>query len=731
MRFATKPMVATLAGVLWCQGWDLQAADSPAVRAEAVQKPKTNAQGSAHWAFQPVREPAVPEVKNRDWARNPIDCFILSRLEQEGLAPSPPADRRTLIRRATFDLLGLPPTPEEVAAFVRDRSPAAFERVVEQLLASPRYGERWGRHWLDVARYADTAGDSSDYPIPQAFLYRNYIIQSFNADKPYDLFVREQIAGDLMPAENEAQKAERIVATGFIALSRRFSVAPEHAHHLTIEDTIDTLGRSILGLTLSCARCHDHKHDPVPTQDYYGLYGIFSSTRYPYAGSETKQEQKDLVPLMPQNEIDSQLKAYRAALAAAEEEVTQLETRLKAALEAARGADGENPPSAGASPAGPGPRELNNQWIAAKKKHEELLDNPPPVRLAFAVAEGKPANAKVQLRGEPSQTGETVPRHFLTVLGGQPLPAEEAGSGRMQLAQWLTAPANPLTARVMVNRIWQHHFGRGLVGTSSDFGTHGRAPTHAELLDWLAARFVASGWSAKAMHRLIMLSAAYQQSSGDAPLQHPEAPTLSRSDALTLDPDNELLWRFNRRRLDAESIRDSLLAISGELELGPGGPHPFPPEPKWDFTQHKQFQADYETHRRSVYLMTQRIKKHPFLALFDGADPNVSTAERLQTITPLQALFAMNNPFVHEQAEGFAVRLLTERRSVRGRIERAYQIAYGRPPRPDERREGQAYLRRARANLRATYADGDEREFVAWASYARALLGSNEFLFVD
>ena len=596
------------------------------------------------WAFRPLSRPTVPAAAP-DSLGNPIDAFILRELRSRGLTQAAPADRRTLLRRATFDLIGLPPTPEVIDAFLADSSPTAFAKVVDRLLASPHYGERWGRHWLDVVRYADTAGETADYPVPEARLYRDYVIASFNQDRPYDEFVREQIAGDLLAAAGPPERyAERVVATGFIAISRRFGFDPQNYHHLTIQDTIDTLGQAILGLTLGCARCHDHKYDPITREDYYALYGIFASTRYAFPGSEEKHRPADMVPLVP------------------------------------------------------------------------VKQAPGAIPVAYGVVEGKPQNAHIHIRGEPREPGPEVPRRFLEILGGDPLPKSANGSGRRELADWLTRPSNPLTARVMVNRIWQHHFGVGLVATENDFGTRGKRPTHPELLDYLAGRFQQSGWSIKAMHRLIMLSATYQQGSGGA-------------EAALADPDNQLLARFTRRRLDAEAIRDSLLCLGGNLDRTPGGPHPFPPVAQWNFTQHNPFSAVYDTPKRSVYLMTGRLKRHPYLALFDGPDTNASTPRRLPTTVPAQALFFMNDPFVHTQAAGLARRVLAARRAVDERLGLAFTLVLARPPTPEEVRDSRAFLDRYQQALGNV--PPPEREIRSWAAFARTLLARSEFLYVE
>ncbi len=632
--------------------WVRLGVPDPRSESEAVALRKRQALDEARqfWSLQPVRSPPLPAVSDTSWPHNEIDYFILAGLEARGLRPLAAADRYTLVRRATFDLLGLPPDPADVEAFVADPRPlnVAFADVVERLLASPHYGERWGRHWMDLVRYADTAGDNSDYPVPQLYLYRNYVIDSFNADKPYDQFLREQIAGDLLPADSPQQRNEQIIATGYIALARRFgSIVKDYPQHLTIEDTIDNLGRTVLGLSVACARCHDHKFDCISREDYYGLYGIFESTRYPFPGIELDKKPRDLVPLAPVGDT--------------------------------------------------------------------------PGDLAYAVAEGRPADARLHRRGDPKDLGDVVPRKFLDVLGGQHLPPEAAGSsGRLHLARWLTDPANPLTPRVMVNRIWQYHFGAGLVRTPSDFGVRGTPPTHPELLDFLAYRFMADGWSLKQMHRLIMASRTYQLASADDPHN------------LARDPDNHACWRYPRRRLDAESLRDAVLAISGRLDRSMmRQPHPFPPVESWNFTQHHPFRETYPSHRRSVYLMTGRLVTQPYFATFDGPDRNVTTPQRDQSVTSLQALFLLNDPFVHEQAAAFAERLLREQPDDDARLRWAFALALGRPPRDEERQAAEEFFARLRAVLGDGASDPAALQRQLWESFARVLFRTNEFLYVD
>jgi hypothetical protein len=650
-----------------------------------------------HWAFEPVKK-VTPPADTSGWSNNPIDQFVLAQLHRRKLKPAPPADRRTLLRRLYFDLVGLPPTPDEMAAFLADHSPVAYARVVDRLLASPQYGERWGRHWMDVARYADTAGDNADYPIPEVRLYRDYIIDSFNADKPYDQFVREQLAGDILAKQSPRSKyAERVVATGFLALSRRYATAPYELWYLTMEEAIETTGRAFLGLTLRCARCHDHKFDPTTREDYYALYGMFASTQFPWAGAEelaSKQfPRAHFVPLVPPEEAAPRLSAYQKT-------IRQLEADIQQAVKANQ-------------------QPKVNQL---KLQLRNLLRPGLPADLpgAYAVKEGKPVDMYIHVRGDVDQHGPVVKRNVPKFLaGGKPPAIPPGGSGRLQLAEWLTRPEHPLTARVMVNRIWQHHFGKGIVTTPSNFGLRGEPPTHPELLDWLAARFVASGWSIKAIHRDIVLSKTYQLSS------HEDEASAAK------DPGNRWYWRYDRRRLDAEAIRDAMLQISGKLDLKRPGAHPFPAIDTWGWTQHNPFKATYPSNHRSVYLMTQRIQRHPYLGLFDAPDANTSTAQRDTSTVPQQALFLMNNPFVREQSEGFARRLLAGTKDMRQRVDLASQLAWSRPAGPAEREKAVRYVETYQRELSKVGVTGERQELEAWASYARVLLSANEFVYID
>jgi hypothetical protein len=657
-----------------------------------------------HWSFQPVNDPKPPLIASSEWNQSPIDAFIKAKLDEKKLAPQPRASKLTLIRRVTYDLIGLPPTPEEIDAFVKDTSPRAFEKVVDRLLASQQYGEKWGRHWLDVVRYADTAGDNADFPVPSMYRYRNWVIAAFNRDEPYDQFVREQIAGDLLAAKddlaskNKEDWQAKIVATGYLANSRRFgSRASEF--HLTIDDTIDNLGKGILGLTIACVRCHDHKFDPIPTADYYGLYGIFKSTNYAHSGTEIYPHTYGFTALNPADA--AKLKEVETQLSGLDNHIEDIKAnKIKFASDAdKRKAEQED-------------QANGRKWSAAY----------PYLEKAYSVSDGKPVNAKIMVRGEPGTLGPEVPRGFLTILGGQKLPPDEKGSGRLELAQWITDPKNPLTARVIVNRVWAWHFGQGIVATPDDFGARGEPPVNPGLLDYLTSRFIEDGWSIKKLNRRILLTRVYQMSSG-----------TNDADALK-NSKNAYLWHFNRHRLDAEEFRDALLEVSGNLDLTPGGAQPFPPEMQWKYTQHNPFigaDAAYATNRRSVYLMQQRIRRQPFLELFDGADTNAETGVRPLTTTALQALYTMNDPFFHAQADALAIRVGMNFGSDAERLAYAYKLLYGRAPAPDEIREARQFLASARQSLADAATPEWQRARAVWASLMRVLLGANEFLTLD
>ncbi|MCA9081906.1 MAG: DUF1553 domain-containing protein, partial [Planctomycetaceae bacterium] len=604
------------------------------------------------WAFHPIASVTPPEVQDTGWCRTEIDRFIWTQQREQGLAPVAFASKQTLLRRVTLDLTGLPPTPEEVAAFLADESPEAYAKVVDRLLASPAYGERWGRHWLDLARYADTSGDGTDMPVPEARYYRDYVIAAFNSDMPFDQFVTEQLAGDILAKHepDDPRNHEKIIATGYIALTRRFGNSRNAEYDLILDDTIDTVGRSLLGLTLGCARCHHHKFDPVTMEDYYGLAGYFDSTQYPHAGTEHQKERADFVSIT----VPEDLKPTYDSLQA---------------------------------------------WAVSDK--ETVGD------------------VKVAIAGDPRKRGDVAARGFLGAIASGTATIPEGESGRLQLAHWIVSTENPLTPRVIVNRVWQHHFGKGLVATPSNFGQQSQPPSHPELLDWLANEFMSHDWSFKHLHRQILLSAVYQLDSVTAPEQTAK------------DEANRYYWRFDRQRMDAETLRDSVLAVSGTLEPGTGGRHPFPPTEKLKFSQGNPFTATYDHNHRSVYLMTPRLNKHPFMALYDGADANKSTDVRPTSTVALQALSMMNGDFLKEKSTAFAQRVIASASEPKARVRVAYELAFGRAPEGSEQVEAVDYVQTYQAAMQEQKQPPEKAELLAWASLSRVLLSSNEFIYID
>jgi mono/diheme cytochrome c family protein len=569
-----------------------------------------------HWSWQPVKNPAAPAVQDaQKWARTDLDRFILAKLEEKKIEPSPLASKRTLIRRATFDLTGLPPGAEEIEAFEKDSSPDAFAKVVDRLLASPRYGERWGRYWLDVARYSDTKGylaGGEERRYPFSYTYRDWVIAAFNRDLPYDQFIIQQIAGDQVAKEGDNSP---MAAQGFLTLGRRFlNSQPD-----IIDDRIDVVCRGLMGLSVGCARCHDHKFDPIPQKDYYALYGVFASSMEKPSAEQPLLGGASTPPADP--EYQKQLAERQAAVEAFHvEKETIFAWRTLLTL----GAPAVLPPQLRGQFMDRAGREALTKL---KNKIDELNGSPLAPPRAMAMFDlPQPVKPHVFIRGNPGRPGEEVPRRFLTVLsGGDPQPFAK-GSGRLELAQAIANKDNPLTARVMVNRVWNLHFGRGLVRTPGDFGTKGELPTHPELLDWLASHFMADGWSLKKLHRTMMLSAAYQQASDDRP------------DAAAADPENRLVWRMNRRRLDFEAMRDSLLACAGQLDLQMGG-------------RGVELTTPPFAKRRAVYGYIDRQNLPGLFRIFDFASPDQSSPQRFVTTVPQQALFMMNSPFVLERAQ--------------------------------------------------------------------------------
>ncbi len=644
------------------------------------------------WAFRSPVEPAVPAIRRPKRAQSPIDNFIFANLDEKQVPPAPPAGKAALIRRATFDLTGLPPTPEEIDAFARDRSPGAFARVVDRLLASPRYGERWARHWLDVARYADSVdarqiGRPGD--IEQSYRYRDWVVNAFNRDLPFDQFVVMQIAGDLLPPpEPGGLNTEGIVATTFLAIGRWEQGEADKEKMLTdvVDDQVDMVSRGFLGLTVACARCHDHKFDPVPTEDYYSLAGIFFSSHVlPEPGAKGGDSERLRIPLLRPAELARRHEEEKRAAA------------IEAELKAASAKPGTTASTNVAPP--PAPEHLADlkRELEGLKKRLEV-----PVPSAHGIQEGGVpqsvwagiADAPILIRGRYDRRGSIVPRRFPRILAGDNQPAIAGGSGRLDLARWMASPANPLTARVMVNRVWQDHFGEGLVRTPNNFGKLGDPPVLPELLDYLAVSFVKSGWSIKALHRAIMLSSAYQRSS--------EGP----AELTAADPENRWFGRMNRRRLDAEALRDSLLALAGRLDPAMGGPAV----------------NDMASPRRTLYLMAVRSDRSNYRMLFDAADPTAIVEKRLDSTVAPQALFLMNNSFVLNLARDLAGRVPALLGSDKEKIQWLYRRIYGRRPEPGEIRIGEGLLRRARESM-----DGGR----AWQQYCQMLLCANEFIYVD
>jgi Protein of unknown function (DUF1549)/Protein of unknown function (DUF1553)/Planctomycete cytochrome C len=746
------------------------------------------------WSFEKPTMPKAPDVKNAAWTKTPIDRFILAKIEAEGLQPAEMAEPRTLIRRLTFDLTGLPPTPEEVDAFLADKSPDAYAKLVDRLLASPHYGERWGRYWLDVARYAeDQAHTFAVKPNTQAFLYRDWVIAAFNEDMPYDRFVKMQIAADVIDMP-EAERIKQLPALGFFGLGAQYYKNTDAAKAAAdeLDDRVDTLSRAFLGLTVSCARCHDHKFDPIPQMDYYSLAGIFSSSKL----ADVQLAPKDVVAKYQEGQsklkkIDDGQKAFlkaektafaersvgdtakymvaawktqsakisakeaakrdklsvegvdrwvkflqktpkgavfdscramfvqpaSAGEAAVEAKAKEFESQVKAALEAraakkmAKGQDellngffGEKGPFL------PSDDEVKRHLPdAGKAKLTEFAKETDAVKKAYpmsappaahGLAEATPADMKVFLRGNPAKLGDVAPRRFLHVLAGDSPKPFTHGSGRLDLADAVASADNPLTARVFVNRIWQRHFGRGLVGTASNFGQLGERPTHPELLDYLASRFVEQKWSVKAIHREILMSAVYRASSAPIPAN------------MAKDADNRWLWKHGRSRLDIEAWRDSMLAVSGQLDPKMGGP---------TFNL-----GDTNVKRRTVYAKISRHDLNATLRMFDFPDANITSEKRTETTVPQQQLFVLNSPFVVESAKALAARVQKDAKADPERVARLFALAVGRPATTEESAVALDFLKET-----DPAADQANVKLTRWERLSQAVLAGNEFMYVD
>jgi len=666
--------------------------------------------GRAFWAFQPVKQPAVPAVKDTSWARTDTDRFLRAALEARGLKPVADTDKYTLLRRVYLDLTGLPPTPAEIAAFEKDSSDAAFEKVVDKLLASPRFGERWGRHWLDVARFAESSGKEVDFAYPQAWRYRDYVITAFNADKPFDEFVREQLAGDLLPATDPRRQAELQIATGFLALGPKSHIERNSTQfELDVADEqIEATTTAFLGLTVACARCHDHKFDPIPQADYYALAGIFRSTQV-FAGTipviqnnnpgklldlpKDSGQSAGIAPLSPEEraKLEKQIADYR-------EKLRELQRTNKLAT-----LDGVQ-------------TRLRMNTLEAKLPVYEA-DGTPKL-LAMGVRDKvRPADSPLYIRGEVEKPGAVIPRGFVQVVHRSPSPTLTKGSGRLELAEWVASKENPLTARVYVNRVWSHLFGRGLVATPDNFGASGEKPSHPELLDYLATTFVDDGWSTKKLIRRLVLSRAYR--------------LASTTDAKNYeaDPDNALLWRMAPRRLDAEAIRDAMLLTAGKLDLTP-------PVGSMVATYGEGYAAgavlgvppDQRDFHRAVYLPVTRGSTIESLALFDGVDGSAVVGQRAETVIPGQSHYLLNSPHVLKLAQAAAIRLAEGQRDPEDRVRLAYLSCYGRPATKTEVETAMMFVTDYRDRGVKAKKTARVAEYDAWTAFCQALWASGEFL---
>ena len=850
------------------KAWVKMGTPWPDAKATATASPTSNEkytrQPGRHWAFQPIQDYAVPKVKDQSWIRTPIDSFILAKLEEQGLQPPLPADKLTLLRRAKWDLHGLPPTRNEIEEFLSDDSPAAFSRLLDRLLASPRYGERWGRHWLDVARYADSTGLDEDDPYYHGWRYRDYVIDSFNKDLPFDQFIKEQLAGDILAAEKGGVHESQIVATGFLALGPKPIAQQDKVKMVydVVDEQIDTTSKAFLGLTISCARCHDHKFDPISTEDYYSLAAIFACIRN-YEDLKPVSAKTYVVPLVSK-EVYDRYRDHQKKVEAKEKEISevinaekerraaalrphlaeymltswqyenrpssmanltvqqfasemklqpdvldrwvrylnpeQFRPHLKAWHQAIQEAKARQPAFTGSDPTTAASKvpsvpealsvlaktyqdeieRISREWesvlrdwkqreesadkagmprpekpvfnkvehpfytdvflddalfglpekdgeglfletskarLAALRDEEKALKSagPPEPPLADAVAEGEIVEQAVFVRGSPHNPGAKVAKRFPAILAGDQQSPITQGSGRKELAAWLTQDDHPLTSRVTVNRIWQWHFGEGLVRTPNNFGTTGEKPTHPELLDYLAKQFVRSGWSVKAMHRLIMLSSTYQMSGRIS------------AKTWTEDPSNRLWSRFNRRRLTVEEMRDGLLSVSGSLDLTMGGVISELAASR-SYAERNKSRVDPEKScRRTVYLPLNRNKLPTLLSLFDFVDSTTSTGKRTQTNVAPQGLFIMNSQFVDKQAHALTRHLLDNNDADVDRAKRAYLLLLTREPTPEELEQGLRYI----ANYPVERTTPLDAKTTAWQGFCRVLIASNEFHYLD
>jgi mono/diheme cytochrome c family protein len=694
----------------------------PEALARAEERPITDTERQ-YWAFRKPVRTGIPIVPMPGWQRNPVDAFLLSKMAAKGLKPAPRADKRTLVRRAYLDLIGLPPTPEQVDAFVKDPSPDAWPKLVDGLLASPHYGERWARHWLDLVRYADSGGFEFDTDRPEAWRYRDYVVNAFNTDKPYSQFIREQLAGD----EYEPVTDEAMIATGFLRVGPNLG-GGERGRQDALDDLVATTSLTFMGMTVSCARCHNHKFDPIPQKDYYRMQAVFFSTRgveYPLVPAhevDAHKKETARIDALTRPIRDEKRKVEAPFLAQiVEKEIALLPEYLQVAYRtpAAQRTEGQKLNAAQVE------KTLQNDSLRAKVTEKDLValmpeadkarhralveqiealdkQKPKPYATAMAIGEGgrEPRPSYFLHRGSLDTKGSVMTPGVLSVATTvepdfpAPPPAAKSSYRRRGLAEWLVSPDNPLTARVMVNRIWQHHFGEGIVRTPSSFGTMGEPPSHPELLDWLALEFVDRGWSIKTMQRLMMTSEAYQMASTDA------------TASVAIDPENRLFWRMARQRLEGEIIRDQILAVAGTLDRKLGGPNVFPYiDPNlFEKSSKRDWPGkpddDPSTWRRSLYVYSKRSIRYPFFETFDQPNLVNSVDRRNRSIVAPQALIMLNNSSVLLQARKFAERLTTEAGAdPAAQVRRGFELALGRSPDADELARSVAFVKAGPAGL--------------------------------
>jgi hypothetical protein len=720
------------------------------------------------WSLVPVKHQAVPAVKNQAWVKTPIDAFVLAKLEEKNLTPNPPADRITLLRRATIDMTGLPPTPEETQQFLNDKSPNAYEKIVDRLLASPAYGERWARHWLDVVRYADSNGFKADETRPNIWRYRDYVIKAMNDDKPYDRFIKEQIAGDeIYPGNSEA-----LVAMGF----NRHWIDETNSSTLflrrqeTLDDMTTVTAETFLGLTFGCARCHNHKFDPILQKDYYRLQAFFANTgtgdgplpienadaRKKYEEQEAVWEEKtkDIRAEIAKIEAPLRMEKMKTGSAYYQPEVQEaifMDPAKRDPVQAMMNHTALGLMATNAKFDAKALRNLNEEdakrYAELKKQLAEFdsIKPAPPPEGQFMIDISATAPPTYLLKGGNLDVkGEEVQPGFLSILDpsdAKITPLPNSTGRRTALANWLTDPKNPLVARVMVNRIWNYNFDRGIAATPGDFGLMGSRPTHPELLDYLATAFVDNGWSIKKMNRMILLSNTYQQSSE------------FQAKAAAVDPDNKLLWRYGRHRMEAEAIRDSMLAISGLLNPEMGGPGVFPPVPpgtlaaKSNYGRWSEEKDPAQNNRRSVYIFVRRNLRYPMLEEFDSANTFESCDFRKNTVTPSQSLDLLNNGLILDWAQALAGRILNDNGlTPDAQVERAFKLTYGRDPNADEKKLALDFLAKQKAIMVQRLA-GDEKtkpplpanmpagidpaQAAAVVDLSQMLMDSNEFLYIN